>query len=429
LHLQRGDIQVALGEYRFLAGAALRAHDLTLAESLIQEFLSADPNSVPLLELNGELLEEKGDGGGAAIQYAKAIELLLEHPEPGMESLHEELFEKVRSLSSDEAFVNRLTARMKRGAPSEPDMSAQNVPAAPSNLVKPIPTDGGSLGTDSGGTQAVRLNGLMKEDQQFSRAGTEPDDVNPLAKDSGSQKTTSESKAAPKGQGVRHTSVTTSPGSSAKTPPAPKVATEAPMASHPPQNEPVRAPAVGKPVAAQKSEVHKAEVPQPPVPTPAKPVSVQTSVESAAPSKPAAAPPATVKEPMATSDYETHYALGVAYKNMGLYEEAKEEFHVSMNSDSYYLDSALMTAVCLKEEHHHTQAILGLETVLADPRCQGAKGQAIRYELGLLYEAEELWEKAAHAFESIPSFHDVPQRLVALKGKQGGGDVGFRYAS
>jgi len=428
LHLQRGDIQVALGEYRFLAGAALRAHDLTLAESLIQEFLSADPNSVPLLELNGELLEEKGDAGGAAIQYAKAIELLLEHPEPGMESLHEELFEKVRSLSSDEAFVNRLTTRMKRGVPSEPDMSAQNVPAAPSNLAKPTPTDGGSPGTDSDSVQAVRPNGRMKEDQQFSVAGAEPDDVNPFAKESGSQKTNVDSKAAPHGQGVKNTSA--SPGPSAKTPPAPQVSPAAPMASHPPQSKPVGAPAVGKPVAAQKSEVHKAEVPQAPVPQPTKKlVSVQTSVESAAPSKPAVAPPATVKEPMAAFDYETHYALGVAYKNMGLYEEAKEEFHVSMNSDSYYLDSALMTAVCLKEEHHPTQAILGLETVLADPRCQGAKGQAIRYELGLLYEAEELWEKAAHAFESIPSFHDVPQRLVALKRKHGGGDVGFRYAS
>lgn len=128
-------------------------------------------------------------------------------------------------------------------------------------------------------------------------------------------------------------------------------------------------------------------------------------------------------------DYEAHYALGVAFKNMGLYEEAKEEFQVSMNSDSFYLDSALMTAVCLKEEHHLALAIRALETVLADPRCEGAKGQAIRYELGLLYEAAEQWEKAAQAFQSIPSFHDVSQRLAALQGKQGGGDAGFRFAS
>ncbi|MEQ1847511.1 MAG: hypothetical protein ABL983_18255, partial [Nitrospira sp.] len=392
---------------------------------------SADPNSVPLLELKGELLEEKGDSGEAAIQYAKAIEILLEHPEPGMESLHEELFEKVRLLSSDDSFVNRLTTRMKRGASGEQRDLAQtaSLVSAPLPQVDSLSTSGESLRADSDSVQAVRPQDRIKEDQQLSVAGATLDDVNPVGKDSESQKTSIESKTAPYGHGVQNTSVTASAGSSAKTPPAPQVAPEAPVVLHPPQNEPVTAPAVGKPVVAQKSEVRKAEVPQPPVPMTVTLVSAQTSVESAAPSKPAVVPPPTVKEPMAASDYETHYALGVAYKNMGLYEEAKEEFHVSMNSDSYYLDSALMTAVCLKEVHHHTQAILGLETVLADPRCQGAKGQAIRYELGLLYEAEEQWEKAAHAFESIPSFHDVPQRLVALKGKQGGGEVGFRYAS
>lgn len=385
LHLQRGDVQVALGEYRFLAGAALRAHDLILAESLIQEFLSADPNSVPLLELNGELLEEKGDGGGAALQYAKAIELLLEHPEPGMESLHEELFEKVRSLSGDEALVTRLTARIK-GAPPEAQAShsqGPSVPEAPSSHDPSLAT-GAAL--------------------PVSRAKMEASD----------------------GHRPQNASVTASPVPSTKPSPASGVVTKT-AAPPPPQSEPVRAPAVEKPVAAKKSEVHKAETTGSSVPPPAKPAAVQTATETPASHESVTAPKVVAKEP--PPDYEAHYALGVAYKNMGLYEEAKEEFHVSMNSDSYYLDSALMTAVCLKEEHHFAQAILGLETVLADPRCQGAKGQAIRYELGLLYETEKQWEKAAHAFESIPSFHDVPQRLAALKGKQGGMNVGFRYAS
>lgn len=315
VHLQRGDVQVALGEYRFLAGAALRAHDLMLAESLIQEFLSAEPNSVPLLELKGELHEEKGDREGAALHYTNAIELLLEHPEPGMEGLHEELFEKVRSLSDDETLVNRLAERIKRGP-----AAGQSEPA----LVTP---------------------------------------------------------------------------------------------------------SVRKSFASQTSDVHKAEDLASPVVSPVELATGQTSIGSAALSKPIVASPATVMEPAAPPEYEVHYALGVAYKNMGLYEQAKEEFQVSMNSDSFYLDSALMTAICLKEERHIAQAILGLETVLDNPRCQGAKQQAIRYELGLLYEAEEQWEKAAHAFESIPSFHDVPQRLAVLKGRQVSGEVSFRYAS
>ncbi|MDF0675411.1 MAG: tetratricopeptide repeat protein [Nitrospira sp.] len=360
LHLQRGDVQVALGEYRFLAGAALRAHDSTLAESLIQEFLSVDPNSVPLLELNGELREEQGDSGGAAQQYAKAIELLLEHPEPGMESLHEELFEKVRSLSGDEAFVNRLAMRMRGGSTADQSGPAQNesVPETSLDLVSSLADNDESFPVHPEAIQSASPSDQAQEDSEFALTGAAPDDIGPFA-------------------GI--------------------------------------------------DETQKAEDPVLSVSRSAEHSVIQTTVESAVPDQPIIPPKPAIKEP--PPDYEAHYALGVAYKNMGLYEEAKEEFQVSMSSDSFYLDSALMTAVCLKEERLIAQAILGLETVSADPRCQGAKGQAIRYELGSLYEAEEQWEKAVHAYQSIPSFHDVPQRLTALKGRQGGRDDGFRYAS
>ncbi len=374
LHLQRGDVQVALGEYRFLAGAALRAHDLILAESLIQEFLSADPNSVPLLELNGELHEEKGDSGGAALQYAKAIELLLEHPEPGMESLHEELFEKVRSLSGDEGLVNRLAARMKGESTVDRIEFTQNAPEAE--------TSPKSLETAPDGVQAVHSNGRMRDDRECSPAGAEPDDGSAFTKDNGRRQTGVES---------------------------------------------VKTPSSGKVSASQIRDAHEADGHASPVAYPIEFAADPASTGSVILSEPAVASSTTTST--APPDYEAHYTLGVAYKNMGLYEEAKEEFRVSMNSDSFYLDSALITAVCLKEERHITEAIQQLEIVMADSRCQGAKAQAIRYELGLLYEAEEQWEKAAHAFESIPSFHDVPQRLAALRGRQVGGEAGFRYAS
>ena len=57
-------------------------------------------------------------------------------------------------------------------------------------------------------------------------------------------------------------------------------------------------------------------------------------------------------------------------------------------------------ALCYKEEGHVLQAIRGLESVLSDSRVQGAKGQAIRYELGLLYEAAEEWAKATVTFHA-----------------------------
>ena len=144
------------------------------------------------------------------------------------------------------------------------------------------------------------------------------------------------------------------------------------------------------------------------------------SVEPVAiPSSPEAAPP----------DYEAHYTLGVAYKNMGLYEDAMDEFHISKSADSFYLDSCLMTALCLKEQRVFGPAIQGLEAVLSDPRCQGAKGQAVRYELGMLYEAESKWDLAVSTYQLIPSFHDVPQRLESLRGKAQAAQKEFRLAS
>jgi tetratricopeptide (TPR) repeat protein len=130
-------------------------------------------------------------------------------------------------------------------------------------------------------------------------------------------------------------------------------------------------------------------------------------------------------------DADTHYTLGVAYKNMGLINEATEEFRLAMKGADVFLDACLMMAVCLKEQEHYDSAIAQLERLLTDPRCHGAKAQAIRYELGLLYEQQEQWQLATTMFEAIPTFHDVPQRLAAIRivPKPAAAGKAFRYAT
>jgi hypothetical protein len=116
---------------------------------------------------------------------------------------------------------------------------------------------------------------------------------------------------------------------------------------------------------------------------------------------------------------------------MGLIDEAKEEFALSMKGPDVFLDACLMTAVCLKEQEQFDSASAQLERLLTDPRCQGAKAQAIRYELGLLYEKQEQWQLATTMFEAIPTFHDVPQRLAAIRTapKPSPAAKAFRYAT
>src|SRR4029079_4165517 len=64
-------------------------------------------------------------------------------------------------------------------------------------------------------------------------------------------------------------------------------------------------------------------------------------------------------------------------------------------------------------------------------QCQGAKALAIRYELGLLYEAQEQWSQAAAIYESIPTFHDVPKRLELARAHEATGEptTAFRYGN
>lgn len=360
LHLQRGDLQVALGEYRFLAGEALRAQDLPLAETLITEFLSAQPDSVPLLELNGELCERQNNRAAAAQQYAKAIELLLVHPEPGMEGLHDELFEKVRLLSPDPEFVDALAAKMN-GTP---------IAAAESS------------------TQESASSGASA----FSIEGAEPDDFRPVHSQPQSE------------QAPRFSLEGVEPDATS-------------VFAHPA--------ATGAASVQMNAEVdgdgtHGAEARQ----LEAKHVMAGKNADD---QQPIAVVPTVPATPL--PDYEAHFTLGVAYKNMALYSEAREEFEIARAGDTFCLDSHLMLALCDKEEGHVIQAIQGLESVLSDSRAQGAKGQALRYELGLLYEAAEEWTKATVTFQSIPSFQDVPTRLAAIKSRGQFSTVSLRLAS
>jgi tetratricopeptide (TPR) repeat protein len=181
---------------------------------------------------------------------------------------------------------------------------------------------------------------------------------------------------------------------------------------------------------------------------PTRPASLYAKVKELAPASPLLAkwastfspkpqaPVSTAETPVSAPPVheinpETHYTLGVAYKNMGLLDEAKEEFCLSLQSQDFFSDSCLMIAVCLKEQGECRSASAQLELLLKDPNCQGAKALAIRYELGLLYEAQEQWSQAAAIYESIPTFHDVPKRLELARAHEATGEPtsAFRYGN
>jgi tetratricopeptide (TPR) repeat protein len=263
LHLLQGNLQVALGEYRFLAGAALRAQDYVMAESLISHYLKVEPASVPMLELLGELYQEKGDAATAAQHFGRAVEILLEHPEPGMPTLPAELFEKVQALAPGSAIARKLAPAF------DPTASSSTEPEVTEPMVMtPEPV-------------AIQFEPEPQSDPAPAPVIAAPAVDMPFR--------LQDSSATPAA-------------------PAPPVA----------------------PVLAQVAP------PAPAAPVPAPPVAQAAPVESVSPA------PVPAAQPIAQVDAETQYALGMAYKDMGLLEEAKEEFVSSMKDSGFFVDSCLM---------------------------------------------------------------------------------------
>jgi tetratricopeptide (TPR) repeat protein len=344
LHLKRGELAVALSEIQFLSEAAIRAEDYGLAESMILEYLKADPMCVSLLELLGSLYEHKGENAPAAIQYGKAMSALLEQPDPEAPDRPAELLTKIKALDPTSPMIADLSAALAspRGAKKQDFLSeagneqprgqipeaAETLPIVPPLVPEPI---------------AFRLAGVA-------------DDSTPAS----------------------------SPSPSVDVPPLLPQEEVAPVAQEPVAAEPealrfcenaIPSAIVEPSVKAEEAPVQIAEV------VPESPVSEETSVPNQVPLSPA---PRQVTE----HEYKVHYELGMAYKNMGMLEEAVEEFRVAVNGKECFLDATTLLAASLKEQGLMEPAMECLERALADARCDQEKALPVRYELGLLYEAD-----------------------------------------
>jgi tetratricopeptide (TPR) repeat protein len=367
LHLHQGQLQIALGEYRFLAGAALRAQDYPQAEMLITEFLAVEPSSVPLLELQGELYEEKGEIETAVQHYGKAIEVLLKNPEPGMPTLHEEIFEKVQSLAPDSALVKRLAALMRGEAVDEAPGPA---------TIGGFSIEGAAPDDAWNTTTAIKPgHDRQQQDRHFETAARPPSPAAPVdgfTVDNAGPDDTREAFSKP-----------------ATAPQAPALSTAERFQGYVSAGQWAQAEQwLGTVVKAQPDDAETREFLGQVLEQKGDGAGaalqygralelraagqIVTDVESIRPLyqkvkelapaspivaklSPMLAPPAP-PQPADDIDPDTHYTLGIAYKNMGLLNEAKEEFALAMKGPDVFLDACLMTAVCLKEQEQYDMA-------------------------------------------------------------------------
>jgi tetratricopeptide (TPR) repeat protein len=130
-----------------------------------------------------------------------------------------------------------------------------------------------------------------------------------------------------------------------------------------------------------------------------------------------------VDRELGDADNEARYDLGIAYKEMGLLEDAIAEFRLAMQVETRRLSCLHMMGICALDLGRGADAVAHLEQALSLPDLPDDQCVALRYDLGRAYAAHGDVERARAAFEEVrsadPEFGDVERELEALEARSG----------
>ncbi len=120
-----------------------------------------------------------------------------------------------------------------------------------------------------------------------------------------------------------------------------------------------------------------------------------------------------VDEKIGTEDYDTRYNLGIAYKEMGLIEEAIHEFLISSKHPLKFFDSAGLLGMCFRDKGMNEEAIAWFERALETRNRQQEEYLAIKYELVQTLKLIEDYEQAFQYINEIrgedQDYRDIAQ--------------------
>ncbi|MCX6584789.1 MAG: tetratricopeptide repeat protein [Candidatus Aminicenantes bacterium] len=121
-----------------------------------------------------------------------------------------------------------------------------------------------------------------------------------------------------------------------------------------------------------------------------------------------------VDEKIGHEDYDTRYNLGIAYKEMGLLEEAIHEFLISSRHPAKFFDSAGLLGLCFREKGMFGEAVSWFERALEAPGRKNEEYLAVKYELVVTYKSQEDYVSAKRAAEDILRVNQGYRNIVDI---------------
>ena len=124
-------------------------------------------------------------------------------------------------------------------------------------------------------------------------------------------------------------------------------------------------------------------------------------------------------EQVTNEDSDTHYDLGIAYREMGLMDDAISEFKIAMQTQDKEVLCHMMIGLCFLDKGITTDAISQFKKALYVEGITESETTSLYFELGRSYERLEDDREALYYFEKVAKknsrFRDVAERIAGVK--------------
>nr|MDP9360534.1 hypothetical protein [Acidobacteriota bacterium] len=126
-----------------------------------------------------------------------------------------------------------------------------------------------------------------------------------------------------------------------------------------------------------------------------------------------------VEQQLDSEDYDTHYNLGIAYKEMGLIDEAIGEFQLASKDPKRAVDCASMLGLCFLEKGMPQLAIKWYCKGLELTEITAEEHVGLLYDLGAAYVEVGDTDNAQKAFVEVyglnTKYRDIVKRIKQLE--------------
>lgn len=125
-----------------------------------------------------------------------------------------------------------------------------------------------------------------------------------------------------------------------------------------------------------------------------------------------------VDDQIAADDMESHYNLGIAYREMGLFDDAISEFDKAQQDPSRFVACQTLKGLCYSDKGDFEKSEEAYKAALSSTSIDENQRMSLHYDLGQLYENSQRPEDALASYQFVadadPHFRDIAEKIAAI---------------